>query len=1041
MQGDIQRMQEDGIPISRVNPQVPKQLRAKMTATAEVQPESEYLAEDWWAARFADAAYNLAWMINTTRPGRPKFPRGSALSDRPIFPTVVTDVPRGRSFGMLDEHRAAPAEDAFGVDFDYLQADVAPIYTGHDKIAKYVQGLVVRGMGHEHRYAQGMLYPFAPLTAQHHGPDTPEYATYVHDLLEDDGNSALDFVQRAQLSTLLRVVDVPGQFPLNLGSHSTTGDSQRKVLALNFGPADPAQDIWRSGDPHHGSAMGAAVMSSYEHVVGLLSASPLGPLHFSTRPEDEVLARSAQRLATKLGAIQTHTIWNYFNERSPLWGLSGPLASWRPEIQYSAHQITEYASPVEIVWDPDVVMNYNGRQTRGAFRMQAFTPFQSYQPPGSTVIPPANPPTGGGSSSGNNGGGNRGGGAGSAGSGNSHNQGPIGRGLTGRERRALRRGGGSPPNGDNRGRNGDRRNPGPNRDGGGNGGDEHGNNEGQGKGGKSGGKESAEERRLRRLLDDLRKRLRRHIAPTKNRRGYRRGAEHEDKAARGETAMGRALRDRIDELEGRLDEARRRRLARNDRLQGSVFLAENDRDHGFDFAVLMRPEDSRDGDSARPRRSAADGSLATESSLGSSSRGVEAAVVGPDYLDDSDGLGDGGRPSAATQRELEAPSIYLHPRPAAPELTPPAADPTGDGFSTSFGDPGSDASTGGSIGGENASSSDGRQKMINGFTEGQWNGVGVPCHIVSSPEYDMPNSDPDSLDPNLRYPPRNRRPGMIGGDGTRQMPLANGFVCVLPGNLDEAFQFLENIESSPIALETTFSVGAWADEAEVKLDGRLGLGLRTIDSHRVSSGAELGLAPNGTLTPDLNLMAKDENGDPAPDGDATLHTNYNLDVGGSLTVDGQPITPTRHHWDALETTGSGQVAEEAHDFELGLPVQDGESYKLEALIPVNADSNTTAMVLQFIAVGGWTADTGNLLVSKRLAPGNPPSMVSARQQLLSPFPAVEGIAGNDSMIKVDGVFVASGSGTLNLRVIGDAGSGWVEVVAPLWVGLRELQPA
>lgn len=853
----IQHYGRDGIRVADVVPTVPKPFRAESLLSAEVGAESVPGHEDWRAVRFGDILGELRWkadLVNAAGTQLP-VPRGSAITRAPIFPAVLTGSPIGAYDPQDRRHRVVAMRDIGSVDPDLEErGDGTPVYTGSLKVPRYVPALVMRGSGHLGAARAPLIFPFMPLVAQHHGVDVPDHSSMVHDTFDDAGESALSGVRRAALSTVFRVTDMSAEYPLKLGG-SVAGISFRKVVALNFGPADSTHDIWRRPGAWHGSSLGAVHWGTNRMTVPL-SISAHGPIGYSGDAQDTVTLSTPSGDWINRAALATLSLFVHNDASSPHWGRTGPMLAWEPGTRYAPKTRGPDQIPVSYVWDNDAITLVGGLKRKGAWRPVAWTDFKAYAPAYTTVVPPSTPgvPTSGGPPAGG-GGGNPPGGGGGGGRPGGNPPGGGGGGPGGR-------GGGQGGQGDGGPRQGQREDG---QDANGN--DRPNNND---RGGERGRRAGDCERRTSRAVKRLEERLaraearyakygygstRQMIESLRRKLAAARAREEKYNARRqARCAARKALWDKIAERNGWKQDTNRKRNAPANSSLGS-----------------RRP----DG----PVAHGGAGNNGTIGAIGDAYRDIADGGGGP-----GGGGGDGGRgqsqqdghqsieSSVTTQKELESPSLYLHPKPAAPELdTPGALATVGDGIlmpGAIIGPEGEPLAPGMYAGGVNHDEPDQWRKLTEGFTREEWNETPVGLHVVSAPTYNMALADRASPDPNRRYPPRLTQRGRLDADGMdgRIPSLGDASAVVLPGNLTTPFQFRENRLRLPSDIpKSTLMVGALLSEdgSTAVIDGRLGLGMRTLENNRVAGGWESSLREwrGEASAPDVDFYTKDALGE------------------------------------------------------------------------------------------------------------------------------------------------------------------------------------
>jgi hypothetical protein len=885
---DYQHWATGGIPIFEVHWNIRKRARADLTLTAEALPETGEFRKDFGIHKKTDWPNTLYWAHDHKQqgPNALPFPRGGSGSRSFIFAARISRSPKVEA-GMTyvpnpddKAHFLKVLKDRHETDADFVERkDGSTVYTGQLKIPENVNTLVVRGTGHPYDSRKPLIFPFSPIVAQHSGVDSPEYSSLVHDVETGIGGSTLSMTHRAPISTIFRIADVPKQYPIKIGNYAVPPDQKRKIVALNFGVADPIRPIWKSKDPWHGSGLGAAMFSGggIANFIALLSVDALGPLAYSSMGKHLIMGPGSSGLAVQSGALASYSLWNYNDPRKPShYGQTGPIP-FSPDIEYRAKERGLYEIPVEIVWDKDWVYWWLGQKLQGAYRPQGWADFTKYNPPagGSTGTTPP---------------GGRGGGRWPDGSGSPPRGGPGGGGGGGpggpRPNPGVRQ---PPNNGNGGGNNGGAARPGNGRNGG-DGGGGSGNNNGGDNGGNGSGRVQAER-------DSYSARLRAKWAKKREERARKRAekrAERERKRAERRARNRARTRQTLKEL----SEARRapgamgkpgNRLRRIGESQGPP----GERDNGD------RPQD--DGQRGPGRRGPITGrnpldrghasysrtpGSAIGESVDSGAGGTNGAGNGGDggisnILDD--GVGGNGRPSSGTPTEVESPSAYFHPIPDAIgiALNPPAFPGQADGIGIigafapgdgngipSHADPNhvsgpSGPIRGGQRAGQDESERDGHWRERVGFTEKQWNEVPLVAHDISIPVYDMGRSEPNSDDPNRRAPPVTVRDVAYDAAGNRLAAIGPGTVLTAPANLGFSDTFLRNRARLPAVIPSVVrGVLAIGEAGVARVDGKLAIGARADDTSQIASGVEIGLeydGPGGDDVPDVHIRTKDQN--------------------------------------------------------------------------------------------------------------------------------------------------------------------------------------
>lgn len=224
-----------------------------------------------------------------------------------------------------------------------------------------------------------------------------------------------------------------------------------------------------------------------------------------------------------------------------------------------------------------------------------------------------------------------------------------------------------------------------------------------------------------------------------------------------------------------------------------------------------------------------------------------------------------GERAATVMGQLEATSIQIRGRPALP-----------------------DGQLQGRLMGE--TESENLAGLMYGYTVRQALEAPVVADFVGSPDY-INSSPNDNDDPNQRWRATLTNEARFsfdeaGGINGRVPARGPGSVMLMPSNAPVDLQYVENLGRNTSSLSALTLIVMACENA----DGRMGLGLRTLQSGRIASGQEwrLGFDGSGGVTePDLHLYPKTTTGAEGLDtGAAKLVIHEDVHITGDLTVDG-----------------------------------------------------------------------------------------------------------------------------------------------------------
>lgn len=840
-----------GVPAVDVDPAVPKYLRAKLTLAAQAGPASGNADSDNKLARFGDVVGATRWALDhQSQAGNNPVPRGAGSTWASIWPSQISGGATGTT-GFNVKLKIRPKRDELDYDPDYEEEDEAVgLYVGYLRTPKFVPTLTLRGTGHTQSSRNPLVFPMNPLVAQHNGPDKNEYSSYVHDIFDSNGVGALDVIVRAPLSSIFRVTDIDGKTPLNIGGATTSGIQWDRVVALNFGPPN------KSFSGGYGAAF---FEQGGSEIVAMLGAGALGPLAASSNPDHIVGVGPLGHINTH-GALITWALYNY-NTPGPYFGRTAPMIDWAPGVDYNVKRQSSFQIQCKYVWDKNHTYTWNGKKIKGVYRMVAFSEWKQYTPP-KTPSNPSTPSPGTGPSSGSSGGqggggGSGGGGGGAGGGGRGGRGGPGGRGRKGK----------------NGGKGGRRNGPDPK-------GDEE-------------NEQDEDPERRERIKKNPKSWLERREENLRERLEKARSRGHEKRAERLEEWLEEIV-DKIEERKREEEERARRRAERKGvRSDGGTDSSDNESDewddptkHAGQFGAIgsrgSRIDDRADGMVSVNRRASAgtDRSREYEQIIDASSLSEE------DPLDD--GAGPEVSPSVATLSEVESPSRYTHPKPALPEDTFVRNPGVADGVGIEGADPSEDGEVADGtfhIGGVNPNDPEISIRNTHQVSEEEFNEVGIVHHEVGAPVYDTSRNIVGDKNPNKRWPVELIRRGYVDEEGNRRAAIGPGSVMDLPGNITAAMQFLENKDLLPSKIpDFTRIIGAVGDgSGNMLIDGRFGLGMRSLESARVASGIEARLDVSGIGSneqPDVHWYPKSETG---ADGDQSNVAKFKLHMDLSVT--------------------------------------------------------------------------------------------------------------------------------------------------------------
>lgn len=827
----------DGIEVVDLSPDVPKWFRGEMLALVELTKESGADRDDFGAGRHGDALSPFHWRADLAHAATTasKVPRGSGATKGFIFPALVTKAPRGEYDSQANEHAIRALRDITSTDPDLAELEKAErVYTGHLKIPAGIPSLVMRGTGHQGASRGPMVFPFAPLIAQHGGLDVSDFDSMVHDTYDNGGQNTISYTQRAGLSTVFKVADVPDDYPINRGNGTSASKYQmRKVVALNFGPADASSPRFARQSGWHGSGMGAAYFG-IGNLVALLSASAMGPLGYSPDPRHVVDWGGGVRPIVTTAALMTVLMWSNNDRSTSTFGQrTGPIGSWRPDTNYKPEPEGARQIPVKIVWNEKGKYRLHGKDLTGTYELVALTDWKSNNPSGNTAATPAT----GGQSGGVPGGPGGGGGNPPKGGGpNGGNGGPGGKGGNGGEGAGSGGPKGKKAENPQDAKKDDKPNKGVK-------------DKGDGEGGGNC------ERRSFPPIEKMEERIRRAVERGAGKRYIewlrRRLQRMKERHAAAEAKRQRncATHKRVRE---QIEKWQRSMLAMDDFSDDLTSLIADDYLYRADGPVIHEVMNGEDGGLE---------GMASEVGGGAGPDGSSAAGTPPAAVTDTD-------PTTQTTREVEAPSIYFHARPASPQLTFRGdARGVADGITTPGGVKNGQIATAlhKTLGGIDYGDPDSRRRAVEGFTDEENAKAPIVAHEVTAGVYDMSVASSGSQDPNRRYPPELTQEGMADdGSGNRVPSFGDGGVVLLPGRCVDGHQYIENKSELPDGtMRVTRAVAAAGTGGVAKIDGRTGLGLVGMETGVIHSGIELRLdhsGPGGSDEPDAHIVIKDEDG-------------------------------------------------------------------------------------------------------------------------------------------------------------------------------------
>jgi hypothetical protein len=878
---ELQHPVKDGVPVLDVSSLVPKWYRAELTLSSMAGPESALGSDDWGPQRLADSLGTMFWPIDlaAAAPTAIPVPRGSGGSRSVIFPIEVTKAPSGAYSQAANKHGILPMRDVDTLDPDYQELlDAVPTYSGQLKIPLGTSGLAIRGSGHLEASRAPIVFPLPLLVAQHEGLDVPDFDSLVHDTFDDAGQTRVSLTQRAPLSTVFKVVDLNTEYPV--GGAGKYGSTPRfeKIVSLNFGPAPNGSPRMQRAGAWHGSGMGAAHFGETK-VLSMLSQAALGPLGYSGEFQHYVNLTTPSGDSILLASLATLSLWENNNAASPSQGRTGPIASWRPDTAWKAGPYGSEQTPVEIVWDKDYKYPALGKDMLGGYKMVAWGAFKVQNPAGTTS---PGSPTGGAAGSPPRGGGGGGGGnppKGGKGPGNPPKRGKGERDFVHRDPKK------NPP--DKNKRVGKPELPSD-----GNGGPSPNKAKKESEKGKGGG---SCERAHYPIIDILEARLAKAKATEAGRT-----------SKTGKASAGRMVKRIEDEIARTKERKHQQELNRHKSSStvpsghapsngGGTWQADSQTVPDMMDVLIEGIADRADGPVCQAMD---DNGLG---GIGSAFDDFQGGGAGsPNDAGDGGGGGSAGpgyvgpvaipksshqtvEPSVSTKRELEAPSIYFHAKPAPAEVLKPGVHMgVADGITSNnaiFGQDGEAADAGVSFGGANANDPKNILLELEGFTDEQQNGAPIVAHAVSAGEYNAAEAEAGSADPNRRAPPvYSQRGHANAGDGNRIPSLGAGSIVWMSGALKTYHQFLANVGSLPVTVpDFTNIIAAYGDGLIMPVDGRFGIGMRTSASSRVASGFEMKLGTTGdgsNLTPDAYITPKNEESIEITDGIARLHIGH-----------------------------------------------------------------------------------------------------------------------------------------------------------------------